>query len=55
MTRTHRLLAALLLVVGVYVVDVDGAYALVDNFSGSSFLDGFDFFDGADPTHGFVR
>lgn len=55
MSRIHGLLATFLIVVGVYVADVDAAYALVDNFSGSGWLDGFDFFDGADPTHGFVK
>jgi hypothetical protein len=31
------------------------AYKLVDNFSGSSFESGFDFFSQHDPTNGFVR
>jgi hypothetical protein len=32
---------------GKYVLDID--------YSGSSFFDGFDFFQGPDPTHGFVK
>jgi hypothetical protein len=30
-------------------------YTLKDNFSGSSFFDNFEYFTGADPTHGFVQ
>lgn len=30
-------------------------YTLQDTFSGANFFDGFDFFTGADPTHGFVN
>lgn len=32
-----------------------GPYTLVDNWSGSSFLNNFDFFTAGDPTHGFVQ
>ncbi|KAI9328599.1 concanavalin A-like lectin/glucanase domain-containing protein [Zopfochytrium polystomum] len=32
-----------------------GSYKPVDNFSGSSFFNNFDFFTGADPTHGTVQ
>jgi hypothetical protein len=31
------------------------AYTLVDNFQASNFFPNFDFFTGADPTHGFVQ
>lgn len=31
------------------------SYTLGDTYSGSTFLDGFDFFNGADPTNGFVK
>ena len=31
------------------------AYSLVEEHSGPGFLDGWDFFDGDDPTHGFVN
>ncbi|KAJ1552328.1 hypothetical protein HK405_011743 [Cladochytrium tenue] len=31
-----------------------GAYKVVDNFSGSTFFDGFSFFTAGDPTHGLV-
>ncbi|KAJ1555938.1 hypothetical protein HK405_010219 [Cladochytrium tenue] len=31
-----------------------GAYSLVDDFSGSNFFGGFDFFTDSDPTHGYV-
>ncbi|KAJ5972993.1 Concanavalin A-like lectin/glucanase subgroup [Penicillium vulpinum] len=30
-------------------------YSLKDNYSGSSFFDNFEYFTGADPTHGFVQ
>lgn len=30
------------------------AYRLTSNFSGSSFFDNFDFYNGPDPTHGYV-
>jgi len=30
------------------------SYALEDTFAGSNFYDNFNFYDGADPTHGFV-
>ena len=30
-------------------------YHLVDHRAGSNFFDGFDFFTGGDPTHGFVN
>lgn len=30
-------------------------YKLEDSYSGSSFLDGFDFFSQPDPTNGFVQ
>lgn len=29
-------------------------YQLVESLEGSHFFDGFDFFSGPDPTHGFV-
>ena len=32
-----------------------GAYSLVEEHSGPGFLDGWDFFDGDDPTQGFVN
>jgi hypothetical protein len=32
-----------------------GAYQLVTSYSGSSFFNNFNFFTGADPTHGFVK
>ena len=32
-----------------------GAYQLVKSYSGSSFFNNFNFFTGADPTHGFVK
>lgn len=31
------------------------AYGLVQTYAGSNFFDGFDFFTGNDPTHGFVQ
>lgn len=30
-------------------------YSLKDEFSGPSFFDNFEYFTGADPTHGFVQ
>jgi hypothetical protein len=33
---------------------VNAQYTLQDNYSGSSFFNGFSFFTGSDPTHGFV-
>lgn len=30
-------------------------YSLVDHRAGSNFFDGFDFYTGGDPTHGFVN
>lgn len=29
-------------------------YQLQDNYDGTNFFDGFDFYSGTDPTHGFV-
>ncbi|KAF1849916.1 glycoside hydrolase family 16 protein [Cucurbitaria berberidis CBS 394.84] len=37
------------------VPSVVASYALLHNFTGTSFLSGFNFFSGSDPTHGFVR
>lgn len=45
----------LLLIALTCVAKAFAAYTLVDNFSGPSFLSGFDFFAQPDPTHGFVR
>jgi len=36
------------------LVGVQGAYRLNSNFSGSGFFNNFNFFTGADPTHGYV-
>ncbi|KAF2199689.1 hypothetical protein GQ43DRAFT_419682 [Delitschia confertaspora ATCC 74209] len=47
------LLAVLLLTARIF--SPTSAYTLVEDFSGSNFLSGFNFFSGTDPTHGFVR
>lgn len=36
------------------VVAADSPYTLNTSYSGTSFFDGFDFFEDADPTNGFV-
>ncbi|KAF2013802.1 glycoside hydrolase family 16 protein [Aaosphaeria arxii CBS 175.79] len=49
------ILPVLLLIEGLFSQGALGAYTLVDNFAGTSFLSGFTFFNEPDPTHGFVR
>ncbi|KAF1998538.1 glycoside hydrolase family 16 protein [Amniculicola lignicola CBS 123094] len=51
--------STLFLTVGTVLSAISGTsatlYSIGDSYAGETFLDGFDFFTAADPTHGFVR
>lgn len=49
-----RLVSALALSAAALSTTASASYSLVDHHEGSSFFDGWDFFSGNDPTHGFV-
>lgn len=54
MSPTVSYLTSVLLVAGQLAHGAAIVYRLEDNYDSTNFFSGFNFFDGADPTHGFV-